>query len=190
MSRICYLGLLIMFTLQVAANCLTPLWAIYTNLIGGDVRDAGIAILIFTWGTAIFAIAIPLLNKKQKVSSYILLITGIVVDLFAVILYFFTKDVFALYIIQVILALGAGMQIPPFYFIYERNIKTGNNSIAWGAIDSALYFAIGAGSCISAYLLYHSGIYSVFLLMISLIILALIFSVIFIKLDSMANKNN
>src|SRR3990167_7219358 len=150
MPQACFIGLLVAFILQVAANCLTPIWSIYTHMIGGTVRSAGIAILIFTWGTAIFSIITPLINAKLKMSNAFLLIFGILLSNLAIVSYFFICDIYIFYIAQLLLALGAGIQIPPFYVIYERNITLKNRSIAWGALDSVFYFAIGFGSFVSA----------------------------------------
>ena len=184
MSRACLIGLLINFTLQVAANCLTPLWAIYTPMIGGDVRDAGIAIIIFTWGAAIFSILTPIVNSKLKLPIGFLLLLGISIDLLAIVCYFFIDNIYALYITQLLLASGAGIQIPSFYTIYDRSITSTDRSIAWGALDAAFYFAIGIGSLVAAYLMYHGGIYQVFTLMLILGILSFILGCLFIRIDS------
>ncbi|OGT36428.1 MAG: hypothetical protein A3F11_06385 [Gammaproteobacteria bacterium RIFCSPHIGHO2_12_FULL_37_14] len=183
MSNVCLVGLLILFVLQVAANCFTPIWAVYTNMLGGDIRNTGIAILIFTWGTAFFAITSAILNKKLQIPDAYVLILGILFNLFAIVLYFFISSVTSFYGVQLLLAMGAGIQIPPFYLIYERNIITQSRSIAWGALDASLYFAIGFGSFIAAFLHYHKGIYTVFAFMLTLTILALVLAIIFTFLD-------
>ena len=182
--NVCISLLIIMFLLQIASNCLTPIWAIYTNMIGGDVRSAGISILIFTWGTALFAILSPIVTRKIKISDFSLLILGIFIDFIAIIFYFFVHDIYLFYFLQVLLALGAGIQIPPFYSIYTHHIiNFKNKNFAWGALDAVLYFAIGLGSFISSLLLYHHNIYHVFFFMLILTFLALILAVFIRRLQ-------
>ncbi|OGT15776.1 MAG: hypothetical protein A3I12_06555 [Gammaproteobacteria bacterium RIFCSPLOWO2_02_FULL_38_11] len=176
--NICISLLLITFLLQIASNCLTPIWAIYTNMIGGDVRSAGISILIFTWGTALFAIISPVVTRKIKISDFSLLILGIFIDFIAILFYFFVHDIYLFYFLQIFLALGAGIQIPPFYSIYAQHILNfKNKNFAWGALDAVLYFAIGLGSLISSQLLFHHNIYHVFFFMLILTFLAFILAV-------------
>ena len=162
MTKTCYIGLLIIFMLQMAANFFTPIWAAYTHLLGGDIRSAGISIVIFAWGTALFSIVTPLINNRLKIPEKYFLIAGILITMLAVISYFYIFQIYYFYAAQLLLALGAGIQIPAFYVLYEENITDKNRGFAWGALDSVFYFALGLASLMSAFLFHHFGVYAVF----------------------------
>ncbi|OGT25569.1 MAG: hypothetical protein A3I77_04615 [Gammaproteobacteria bacterium RIFCSPLOWO2_02_FULL_42_14] len=188
MSKICYIGLLLIFTLQMAANFFTPIWSPYTEMLGGGVQSAGIAIFIFTWGTGIFSILTPLVNNKLRISDHYFLVAGIFIDMLAVISYFFIHHIHYFYIAQLVLALGAGIQIPAFYVLYEKNITDKNRGIAWGSLDSIFYFSVGLASLISAFLFHHFGIYGVFSCMLLFTLFALVLSFFYIR-DFVKNMN-
>lgn len=181
------MGLLLIFMLQMAANCFTPIWSLYTNMLGGDVRSAGIAILIFSWGTAFFSVITPLINHRFNIPERYFLVLGILVDMMAVISYFYIHDIYYFYAAQLLLSLGAGIQIPAFYVLYERHITGKNRALAWGALEAVFYFAIGLGSVASAFLFYHADIYAVFTCMLVLTIIAFILSFVFVW-NSMQGK--
>jgi predicted MFS family arabinose efflux permease len=188
MTRTCCIGLVMIFLLQMAVNCFTPIWSLYTASIGGDLRSAGIAILIFTWGTALIAAISPLINKKLNIPEQTLLIVGIILNIISVIAYFYVDNIYTFYAVQGLLTLGAGIQIPAFYVIYEKNISRNEKGFAWGALDASFYFAVGLGSILSAFIFYHLTIYAVFTLMLVLVIISLFLALWFIATSSPPQK--
>lgn len=138
------------------AGFMMPLWSDFVKHIGGDIRTAGNAVLIFSiiiGGMTCFAGAIESRFKNDRffmIASQALMCVGYLG-------YFYVQHPYQLYIVQIILGLGGAFQSPVICSLYQRCIPEGKSSHYWGIWNGLYQAGIGFGALAGAYIVHHAG---------------------------------
>ncbi len=158
----------------VNAGFMMPLWSDFVKHIGGDIRTAGKAVLLFSiviGGVTCIAGQIESrLNKDRffMIASQAVMCVGYLG-------YFFVKNPFELYMVQVILGLGGAFQSPVLCSLYQRAIPQNKTSHYWGIWNGIYQIAIGIGALAGAYIVQHAGYVDMFASMFSLSLVCLLY---------------
>lgn len=169
----------------LGANALTPLWAHFTQYLGGDLRSSGFAVSIYflSYGTSTFFLSLlenkyPYYKLYISFSYLILLVTSL--------LYFKINTVIQLYIIQHFVGLACGMQFPAFNATFGKLLKQGREAKGWGLYSSTSCFGVAVSAFIGSQLIHYFSFYAVFSFMAISNAIAFIASLFLPKIQSKA----
>jgi predicted MFS family arabinose efflux permease len=158
----------------VNAGFMMPLWSDFVKHIGGDIRTAGNAVLLFSiviGGVTCIAGNIESRIKKDRffmIASQAVMCVGY----FG---YFFVKHPYQLYMVQVVLGLGGAFQSPVLCSLYQKSIPQNKTSHYWGIWNGLYQVAMGIGALLGAYIVHHTGYFDMFGAMFAVSIACLFF---------------
>lgn len=154
---------------------MTPLWSNFVMQIGGDLRTAGKAVLLFSMVLGVVTCIAGNIQSRFNKDHFFMIASQCVVCL-GYAGYFFVKNAMDLYIVQIVLGLGCAFQSPVLCALYQRYIPTNETNHYWGIWNGFYQIAVGVGALLGAYLVHRFGYQAMFLamLVISLLCLALI----------------
>lgn len=138
------------------AGFMMPLWSDFVTHIGGDIRTAGNAVLIFSiiiGGMTCFAGAIESHFNKDRffmIGSQAVMCVGYIA-------YFYVQHPYQLYMVQIILGVGGAFQSPVICSLYQRCIPQHKSSHYWGIWNGLYQAGIGLGALAGAYIVHHAG---------------------------------
>jgi len=140
------------FIFTVAANLSGPLFALFI------VRDIGAAAAAVGFASAIYWIVKSILQlpiarwidkNHGEIDDYYSLLIGLAITTSGVFLFFFARELWHIYLIQVLIGTGDAFIVPPLYAIFIRHIDRNSEGFEW-ALQSS--FSFGAGSAIGGVL--------------------------------------
>lgn len=140
------------FIFTVAANLSGPLFALFV------VRDVGAAAAAVGFASAIYWVVKSILQlpiarwidrNHGELDDYYSLLIGIAITTGGVFLFFFARELWHVYLIQVLIGVGDAFVVPPLYAIFIRHIDRNSEGFEW-ALQSS--FSFGAGSAIGGVL--------------------------------------
>lgn len=108
-----------------------PIYAIFVQGIGGDILEASGAIAIFLLVSGLTTIAVHRSAWSEKHRSK-LLVYGWLLWVIGIGGYFFIFNIYTLFIVQVIVALGNAIADPAFSAELDDNISKNKKSYSWG----------------------------------------------------------
>ncbi len=138
------------FLFVMAAGIIVPVFAIF---ILRDIKDAAIPVIGFA--TAIYwlvksVLQLPIARKLDKnhgeYDDFYSLILGTSITTMAVFSFYFATEIWHIYLLQFIVAIGDAFAVPPFYAIFTRHLDANSEGFEWSLRSS---FSLGAGSAIS-----------------------------------------
>lgn len=166
------------FVFTVAAGLITPFLSIF---ILEDIRGATVAVVGFA--TALYWVAKSLLQfpiarhldrNHGEIDDYYSMLIGVALVVIAVYAYYFAREIWHVYALQLLIAVGDAFIVPPFYAIFTRHIDRDSVGFEW-ALRSG--FSIGAasalGGAISGILAATIGIRPIFLVNGTLMLIGL-----------------
>jgi predicted MFS family arabinose efflux permease len=160
----------------VNAGFMMPLWSDFVKHIGGDIRTAGKAVLLFSMilggVTCIAGNIESRLNKDRffMIASQAVMCVGYLG-------YFFVQHPYQLYMVQIVLGVGGAFQSPVLCSLYQKSIPKGKTSHYWGIWNGLYQIAIGIGALLGAYIVHHAGYRDMFASMFGVSIACLLFVV-------------
>jgi predicted MFS family arabinose efflux permease len=154
----------VFFILEFGCAFLTPVWSVFTHHLGAGVREAGIAVAVYSIVFSIMTFIISLFYYRLPKRNYLyplsLFLTAIGFFIYSLI-----RSVYELYALQLYLAIVSSVQPVAFARVYSDEIKDENPELAWGIYESSYLMCIGIGSLVSAHLVYYFGFNMMFYVM-------------------------
>ena len=148
LNQIILLIILSEFILITADALIAPIFALYvTTSVGAAVEVVGFSVAIYWIVKSIgqLPVARYLDRNHGEVDDYYAMVFGLLLVTTGSFLFYFAKEVWHLYAIQVLNAIGNAFVVPPFYAIFTRHIDKDQEGFEWSLRSS---FSIGAGSAI------------------------------------------
>lgn len=172
------------FIFTMAANLSGPLFALFI------VRDIGAAAAAVGFASAIYWVAKSILQlpiarwidkNHGEIDDYYSLLVGLVITTIGVFLFFFARELWQVYAIQLVIAIGDAFVVPPLYAIFIRHIDSGSEGFEY-ALQSSFSFGGGSalGGALSGLLVGTLGIRPLFLINGTLMLVGLVI-LVFLK---------
>ncbi len=173
--------------LSAGWGLINPILAVYiiTDIQGGDVEAAGIAVGIYWLLKSILQVPVARYldkNHGEKDDFLFMFVGRIFSSVISPIIFIFSVYPWHIYFAQVIHALGAAMVVPAWSAIFTRHIDDGQEAFSW-SLDSS---SIGLGSGIAGLL---GGVIAKFFGFVPLFIILAIFGLFSAVLFIMIKKD-
>ena len=130
-----------------AQGFINPIFAIFVTgqIKGGSVKVVGIAASIFLITQSVLQIPIGILldKMKYKKSNWHFLFYGSMLISLVFLGYYFSKQVWYVYLLQAIYGLGMAISLPPWLAIFTRNIDKGKEATEWSIESTVTGIAAG-----------------------------------------------
>ena len=178
LNRVILIIIFALFIITVAANLSVPFFAIFIlEDIGAAAAAVGFASAIYWAVKSILQLPIARhLDKNQgEIDDYYSLIIGLAITTGGIFLFYFARELWHVFAIQFLIAVGDAFAVPPLYAIFTRHIDSGSEGFEWTLQSS---FSLGAGSAIggtlSGILVGLIGIRSLYLINGTLMLVGLV----------------
>jgi MFS family permease len=168
--------ILIISDVIIWSSCalLTPIFAIFiTDKIGGNIEVVGITTALYFISKAALEVLVGMFvdrTQSEKDDLY-LAFAG---TTFMAVLYFsyiFINSVAQLYLVQILLGIGAAFAFPGWYSMFTRHIDKGKEAFEWSFYDVLLGIGMAAASAAGGFIVYYLGFNFLFVLVSILMLL-------------------
>jgi MFS family permease len=163
-----------------ADGLLGPLFAIYTQKVGGDIFDITYAVALYLIVTGILVIFIGKYSDKKK-NHKELLVLGYLLTAVFTLGYIFVSNTYELFFIQIGLGLALALCNPSWYALYDKYSTKNKEGEVWGLSDGEgkilTGFAVISGGMVVNYL----GFNTLFIAMAVIQLLATIYLYIHLR---------
>ena len=178
LNQVILLIIFAQFIFTMAVSLSGPLFALFL------VRDIGAAAAAVGFASAIYWAAksilqLPLARWIDKnhgeIDDYYSLLVGTAVTTTGVFLFYFAQELWHVFAIQFLIAIGDAFVVPPLYAIFIRHIDRDSEGFEW-ALQSSFSFGAGSaiGGVLSAILVSTLGIRPLFLINGTLMLIGLV----------------
>ena len=137
------------FILVTAFGFLPPFFAVFVTeqIRNGTVAVVGFSITIYWAVKSILQLFVARYIDRNhgEIDDFYFLIVGGFLNSVFISLYFFAAEIWHIYLLQFLIAIGDALLVPPFYAIFTRHIDKGREGFEWSLYSS---FSLGAGSAI------------------------------------------
>lgn len=161
------------------AGLFFPIFAIFSEQVGGDILDAGIAAAIFILVTALLEYPIGRLidryNEKWFIVADYLLEAAVFVG------YVFVGNIYHLFALQVVLGIANAIGDPAWESLYDRHTPNKGSGSAWARMHLFTGIFNAFGILIGAFIVSKYGFDSVFMLGAAFSLSAAIIAARFLK---------
>ncbi len=172
--------LLISGLFMFAYAMLMPIYALFVEKIGGDVRAASIAYAIFWLVTGLLTFIAGRIENKMKRVELAIVCSQFIIAL-AYLFYYFIKSIPMLYLAMVVLGIGNAIFWPAFHSLYTRHVNAQRSAWQWGFYDGLTYLIPAVGAFIGGWLVKLYGFGLIFVIMAALSLLNGLFIIILPK---------
>lgn len=137
------------FIFTAAAGLTTPLFAVFVleNIGGSAITVVGFAIAIYWIVKSL--LQLPVARHLDRVSGEMddhnSMLAGACIFTLATFLFYFSRQVWHIYALQVLMAVGDALFVPPFFAIFSRHLDREHIGFEWSLFSS---FSVGAGSAL------------------------------------------
>ena len=166
------------FIFTMAAGLTAPLFAVFVmQNISAPVTVVGFAVALYWICKSILQLPVAryLDRTDGERDDHYAMMAGTVIVTIATFLYYLATTVWHVYLLQIMIAVGDSLIVPPFYAIFSRHLDREHTGFEWALFSS---FSIGAGSAVggifSGILAGAIGIRAMFLINGMLALVALI----------------
>lgn len=146
-SQVIFIIIFADFILITAFGFLPPFFAVFVTeqIIHGTVAAVGFAITVYWITKSILQLFVARYIDKNhgEIDDFYFLIAGGLINSIVISLYYFAGNIWHIYLLQFLLAIGDSLLVPPFYAIFTRHIDKGREGFEWSLWSS---FSMGAGS--------------------------------------------
>lgn len=159
-----------------------PLFAVFTERIGGDVLD-------ISWAWAIYLVVSGLLTvffgkiSDGRISKRSLLIAGYVLNAICTFGYLLIQTPVQLFFLQALLGLAAAMATPTWDALYAKYEDPKHRGFAWGLSDGLQQVFTGIAIVLGGVIVTVSGFSSLFVIM-GIVQVASVFSIVLLPGDT------
>ena len=181
MRKIVNLLLIINFFNYFSENLLVPVYAVFTNKIGGDLFTAGSALAV---SYAVIGIGIIISGKfaEKYHTEKLQMVVGLAMDMLVIIGYINVKSPFGLYVAFVFSGLAIAISQPAFSGLFSSVIPEGKHTSRWGYMYGLIYFTSAVSALVSGFVTQQFGFTALFYLMLFTAGLALLGSLYLLRL--------
>jgi len=131
----------------LADGYLGPIYALYSEKIGGDVLDTAGAWAVFMVVSGLLHLVFGRLADKPHRAKRVMLL-GYLLATFGSVGYIFITNMFGLFIVQIVLGTANAMSSSTFDGIYSRSINKNNAVKMWSYIEGGYAIITAIGSVI------------------------------------------
>lgn len=166
------------FVTNIAAGLITPLFAVFVlEDIKAPVTVVGFAVALYWIVKSILQLPIArhLDRNHGEVDDYYSMVIGVFLTTSAVFMYYFAYEIWHVYALQLLIAIGDAFLVPPFYAIFTRHVDKNSEGFEW-AIRSSFSIGVGSamGGALAGILASTIGIRSIFLVNGTLMFIGLV----------------
>lgn len=145
----------------------SPVFAIFiaNNIRGGNVKIAGFAASIYCIVLAVVLIPFGryLDRNHGERDDLFFIIIGNFLTALAVFGYIFSSFPWHIYLLQVLYALGMGMNIPGYTAIFTRHIDRGKEAFSWSARATFVGIGVGVAGALGGTIALYFGFKALFI---------------------------
>jgi predicted MFS family arabinose efflux permease len=165
-----------------------PLFALYVLHLGGKPEIVGIA-----WGVNMYAAALMILlfgrYENQKKNQEKLVVMGYFVLAAGAASYLLVSNVWQIFIVQIINALGMGLMTPAWRTAYAAGEDKGKETIEWSLVDGGGRFFIASGAMVGSLIYKFYGFTGIFILITLIQLVAAFISLRLLKSPGLSIKS-
>jgi len=180
MNKILKLILTVAFFSYFSENLLVPVYAVFTEKIGGDLFTAGSALAL---SYALIGIGIFISGRfaEKHHTEKLQMAIGLAINMFVIIGYMNIKSPFGLYVAFIFSGLAISISQPAFSGLYSSVIQDGKHTSRWGDMYGLIYLTSAISAFVSGLITQQFGFTALFYLMLFTEGLALIGSLYLLR---------
>ena len=168
LNQVILIIILANFAFTVAANLSAPLFALFVvENIGAAAAAVGFASAIYWVVKSVLQLPIARWIDKNhgELDDYYSLLIGLAITTAGVFLFYFTRELWHVFVIQALIGIGDAFVVPPLYAIFSRHLDQNTEGFEW-ALQSSFSFGAGSalGGALSGLLVGTLGIRPLFLI--------------------------
>lgn len=139
-----------------------PIFAVFSEKVGGDITDAGIAAAIFIFVTSILEYPIGKLLDHYHEKFFI--VGDYFLEAIVFLGYAFVQNIWQLFLLQIILGVANAIGDPAWESLYGKSTTKKNSGSAWANSHFFIGIFNAAGILLGAYLVNIYGFSAVFIM--------------------------
>jgi len=163
----------------LGAGLFLPIFAIFSQKIGGDIFDAGVAAALFLIATSTLEWPIGIWLDKFKEKWF--LAGDYFLEAFVFLGYIFVGNKWELFALQIVLGVASAIGNPAWESLYDKNTPNITSGRSWARAHMYIGYCAGFGILIGSFLAQLYGFNVVFLLGSVFSFIAGISTIIFLK---------
>ncbi len=191
MNKVIKILILSDIALLTGLGFITPIFAIFLseNIKGGGAKVAGFAAAIYWIVESLVVIPFgKYLDKNHgEKDDLIFVIVGCILAGISVFFYVFSYFPWHIYLLQVIYAIGMGMNIPGYTAIFTRHIDRGKEAFEWSVRSSLVGFSTGIAGALGGIIASNFG-FNVLFIGVTIFVLISAFIPVLIYKNMMPSK--
>lgn len=157
------------FLMVASTGFFAPIGAVYfaQQIEGGSLATAGFATTVFWASKSAFQIPVSLMAdaKKGERDDFSIMIAGVLLAACVQLAYiFFAREMWQIYIIQVVNGLAYALQVPTFLAIFTRHIDRYREGTEWMLHSNAIGLGFAIAGAVGGVLAERFGFQIIFLL--------------------------
>jgi len=158
----------------ISGAMLGPIYAIYVDIVGGDLMDASIAGGIFALVAGLTVLVSGKFSDHVNEPKYIVSL-GYTIIGFGFLLYILVNSVWFLFIVQAIIGFGEAIYTPAFDALYSKHLDKNEEATEWGGWEAMRYFTASGGAVIGGLVAMNFGFSPLFVIMCLLCFISAIY---------------
>ena len=153
---------------------LGPLFAVFTEKIGGDILDVSWAWSTFLIVTGVFYIIFGKIINRNKINPAKMLVTGYALNAIFTFGYLLVSSPVQLFIIQFGLGISEAIGSPLWDTMYAKSLHESHAAYAWGLAGGQSQIVTGLATLIGGFLVYYASFHVLFITMGTIQVIATI----------------
>jgi predicted MFS family arabinose efflux permease len=145
-------------------NMLSPIYAIFVEKIGGNLLTAANSSAIFLAVSGLLTFFASRYVNKMKEKELAIMWSQIVLGI-GYLMYYFTHNVFMLFMVQIVLGIGEAFYWPAFHAVFASHTDEHQSVSQWGVYDGLTYLIPAGGAALGGYLVTLFGFDFIFISM-------------------------
>lgn len=148
----------------LAEGMLGPLFAVFTERVGGDILDISIAWAVYLVVSGVLNILVGYIADKSR-SAERLMVVGYFLNAAFTFAYLFVDNQPKLLIVQIGLAIASALATPTWDSLYAQHENPKKKGLLWGLARGGANMVTGAAILIGGYIVVHYSFTVLFLAM-------------------------
>lgn len=132
---------------NIAFALFEPIYAIYVEQIGGFILEAAIAMGLYSIVLGITTVIIGKISDRGTIKNK-LIVAGYGIGAIAFLGYYFVRNPFDLFVVQILLGFGTALIDPGWNALFGRHVSRGKEAFEWGFWEGSKQVAIGIFSIV------------------------------------------
>lgn len=132
---------------NIAFALMEPIYAIYVQQIGGSILEAATSVGLYSIVLGVTTIIIGKVSDRGTIKNK-LIVAGYGIGAIAFLGYYFVRNPFDLFLVQILLGFGTALIDPGWNALFGRYVSRGKEAFEWGAWEGGKQIAIGVFSVV------------------------------------------